>query len=103
MRSRWGAPQLGPMHPAAHSSVTLGAPCPSFADGAQSLSGHSRDSERAQGQTPGTVLHVPREQGVKTPCAQTLILRFSHYLRCEYTLPPSEASQGQKGGHHREE
>ena len=35
--------------------------------------------------------------------SQTLVLRFSHYLRREYTLPPSEASQGQKGGHHREE
>ena len=62
VRSRWAGPQLEPTHPAAHSSVTAGAPCPSFEDDAQSLSGHSRDSERAQGQTPGMIPHVPESR-----------------------------------------
>lgn len=103
MRSRWGATQLGSTCPAAHASVILGAPCHSFADDAQSLSGHSRDSLRAEGQTPGIVPHVSREQGVKIPCAQILVLRFSHYSRREYTLSPSQASQSQKGGYQRQE
>lgn len=86
-------PQLGPKCPAAHSSVTPGAPYPSFTDDAQSLSGHSRDSERAQGQTPGMAPHVPESGRENTMCPNPGPQVFTLF----------ETSQSQKDGYHGEE